>query len=304
MAPKFCQDLCAKIFILVFEAMGSFMLTCIYQASVSNNQLLTIFIGFFVILILSAPISGSHYNPAVTLAFMLRRDTGRFSRGLGLFYILFQYLGALLGGIFIYDVMQARATLGLCTLNNVDPSPLPEGVTAPVYWSQAIFSDCIGGCILVFLYLTQTEAKYELTADPAIKMLIVSGAYVLAIFIGADNIMQVNYAGKNVPKATINKAFDDACSPIACPGGVCAYNGKMSFSPINPAIASGIIGADIISGGYESHLGFVFCLFPYAGALLGVVLYECAYKRAVDAVAEEAEHSDFSGEDENDKEDF
>jgi len=114
MAPQFCQDLCAKIFILLFEAMGSFMLTCIYQTAVSCNELITVFVGFFVILILSAPISGSHYNPAVTLAFMLRRDTGRFSRGLGLFYILFQYVGALLGAIFIYEIMQARGTLGLC----------------------------------------------------------------------------------------------------------------------------------------------------------------------------------------------
>lgn len=110
-------------------------------------------------------------------------------------------------------------------------------------------------------------------------------------------------------KAAINATFNAACMPkCAVIDGKkvapCVYGGKMSFSPINPAIASGIIGADILSGGYESHLAFVFCLFPYAGALLGVILYELAYKRAVDAVAEEAEHSDFSGEDENDKEDF
>jgi glycerol uptake facilitator-like aquaporin len=69
--------------------------------------MLVVFIGFFLILILSAPISGSHFNPAVTLAFMFRKDTGKFSRMLGLFYILFQYLGAIGGGFVIYVVLGA-----------------------------------------------------------------------------------------------------------------------------------------------------------------------------------------------------
>lgn len=44
--------------------------------------------GFFVLLIFGAKVSGSHYNPAVTLSFMFRRDTGKFSRMLGFAYII------------------------------------------------------------------------------------------------------------------------------------------------------------------------------------------------------------------------
>jgi len=63
--------------------------------------------GFFVLLIFSARISGSHFNPAITLAFMFRRDTGRFSRLLGLLYIAAQYLGALCGAVITYNLFQA-----------------------------------------------------------------------------------------------------------------------------------------------------------------------------------------------------
>jgi len=34
-------------------------------------------------------ISGAHYNPAISLAFMLRKDIGHFPRPLGLAYIVF-----------------------------------------------------------------------------------------------------------------------------------------------------------------------------------------------------------------------
>ena len=40
-------------------------------------------------LIMGSKISGSHYNPAVTFAFMFRKDVGRFSRVLGIAYIIF-----------------------------------------------------------------------------------------------------------------------------------------------------------------------------------------------------------------------
>ena len=92
--------------------------------------------------------------------------------------------------------------------------------------------------------------KYELTSDPAIKMLIVSGAYCFAIFIGCDT-------------------------------------SKMSLSPINPAVAVGLITADVFYGNWVSGFAWPYCVFPFLGSLIGVIVYEFLYKRAVDAV----EHS-------------
>ena len=78
-------------------------------------------------------------------------------------------------------------------------------------------------------------------------MLIVSGAYCFSIFIGADTK-------------------------------------KMSFSPINPAVAVGLIAASVLDTDWQSNFACPFCVFPYVGALVGVCLYEFLYKRAVDAV--------------------
>jgi glycerol uptake facilitator-like aquaporin len=100
------------------------MLTMAFQSGVSTGQFIVVFLAFFIILILSAPISGSHYNPAVTLAFMFKRDTGRFSRMLGLFYIIFQYIGAMGGAILIFDILNATTQLGIEHSGNT-----------PTYWS-------------------------------------------------------------------------------------------------------------------------------------------------------------------------
>jgi len=52
-----------------------------------------------VLIIFSARISGSHFNPAVTLAFMFRKEVASFSRPLGLAYIIFQLLGGFIGAL-------------------------------------------------------------------------------------------------------------------------------------------------------------------------------------------------------------
>jgi glycerol uptake facilitator-like aquaporin len=97
MAPKICEQVCENVFKLTFEAIGTCILTMIYQSAVSpvtsagssSPEFLVIFLGFFVVLILGLDISGAHYNPAVTVAFMFRRDTGNFPRMMGILYIIF-----------------------------------------------------------------------------------------------------------------------------------------------------------------------------------------------------------------------
>ena len=105
MAHAFVTEVIESIMILVFEFIGTLLLTTLYMSSATwggcyNNDatpespgdgdggFVGFFIGFFILLVFSARISGSHYNPAVTLAFMFRKDTGRFSRWLGLAYML------------------------------------------------------------------------------------------------------------------------------------------------------------------------------------------------------------------------
>ena len=117
-----------------------------------------------------------------------------------------------------------------------------------------MFAETLGGMILIFIYLTQTEKKTQLAKDPAITMLVISGAYV--------------------------------CSTII------ARNEAVGTSPINPAIASGILGAEILAGKYNYAWGWVLLAFPMIGGICGLLVFELVYKKTHGAVKEGAEGDD------------
>ncbi|TNV76606.1 hypothetical protein FGO68_gene4832 [Halteria grandinella] len=80
-----------SLLILLFEFIGTTFLTLLYLCS--DRDWCGMLLGIFVLLIFAAKTSGAHFNPAITLAFMLRKETdGRFSKPLGLAYIIFQAL--------------------------------------------------------------------------------------------------------------------------------------------------------------------------------------------------------------------
>jgi glycerol uptake facilitator-like aquaporin len=78
-----------SLLILIFEFLGTAFLSLLYNEAAMLFNVTGLLLGIFVLIIFGAKISGSHYNPAVTLAFMFRKDTGRFSRPLGVAYIIF-----------------------------------------------------------------------------------------------------------------------------------------------------------------------------------------------------------------------
>ena len=81
-----CHTFVESLMILIFEGIGTGFLTMLF---LSTGGSLSMYLGFFILLIFSARISGSHYNPVVTLAFMLRKDAGKFNKWLGILYMLF-----------------------------------------------------------------------------------------------------------------------------------------------------------------------------------------------------------------------
>ena len=57
--------------------------------------------GMFVLIMFSARISGSHYNPIITFSYMIGNvRQGKFDRILGFFYIVSQVLGAMVGALY------------------------------------------------------------------------------------------------------------------------------------------------------------------------------------------------------------
>lgn len=114
--------------------------------------------------------------------------------------------------------------------------------------------EVLGACVLVFLYLSQTEEKTKLSKDPAITTGIISASYLLALSLGYS-------------------------AQVYC---------KFSLSPLNPAIALGQVSMQMFDGEISStHWQFVYLVFPYAGGLLAVFLYECIFKKAEEAILAE-----------------
>jgi len=166
---EFITTIVESIMILIFEMIGTFLLTSLYQSCAAVGNFMGFLVGFFILLIFSARISGSHYNPGVTLAFMLRKDTGRFNRWIGIAYMLFQVGGGFCGALFAYYIFGAQ------TLLTVDDRSS---------WYQAMCQVILGSFMLVFMYLTQTETSTKLSNDPAITTGIVASSYVVSMLIG------------------------------------------------------------------------------------------------------------------------
>jgi glycerol uptake facilitator-like aquaporin len=103
---------------MVFECIGTFVLTMIIGGIIADGNVVAynsdsehytcssvpqapILFGLWVLIIFGFKISGSHYNPAITIAFMFRKDVGTFNRPTGLLYIMSQVGGAILAGIIL-----------------------------------------------------------------------------------------------------------------------------------------------------------------------------------------------------------
>ena len=127
------------------------------------------------------------------------------------------------------------------------------------YWGQAMVQQTLGGFLLVFVYLTQTEAGYKLSQDPAITTMIISGCYIIAMYIGFS---------------------------LAKP--------MMVVSSLNPAISLGMIVAVVFKPGRGvknsgMDWAWIYLVFPWLGAIIAVVVYELLFKKAQDVVQDHEE---------------
>ena len=100
--------------------------------------------------------------------------------------------------------------------------------------------------LLILMYLTQTEKATKLTEDPAFTTLLISAAYITAMNLGYS--------------------VEIALSP----------------SPLNPAIAVGLILAQLFAGYFSViKMTWIYCVFAFAGALLSVISFEFIYKKSI-----------------------
>jgi len=84
----------------IVEMVGTLTIGIFYM--MIGDQQVGVLLGLWVIILFGESISGSHFNPAITLVFMLRKNSTHLGtrRLKGIFYIVAQMLGGILSGLF------------------------------------------------------------------------------------------------------------------------------------------------------------------------------------------------------------
>lgn len=142
-------------------------------------------LGMFVVIMFSARISGSHFNPCITFSYMIGNVKHRhFDFILGCLYIAAQFIGAQLGVIFssIFAAgLPAKITL------NVDSDDI----------IQQIVLEMMGSFFLVFMYLCSTDVKTKFTKDAAIQTVILAGSYLGAMLLAGVKLIYIRASPVN-----------------------------------------------------------------------------------------------------------
>jgi len=120
-------------------------------------------------------------------------------------------------------------------------------------------SEILGSFILVVVYLTQTENHYKLSTDAAITLMIISGAYCVAM------VLASTYA--------------------------------WSTSPLNPAIALAEISYATFNGDIDLlSWSWIYLTFSWLGSILAVLMFECGFKRASDIIERKEDEDEIAAE--------
>jgi|Transcript_615 glycerol uptake facilitator-like aquaporin len=82
---------------LIMELVGTMLLTMFFSSASSS----VILLGLWILNIFFWKISGSHFNPAVTFAYMFRKDDKKMGWKIALAYMVSQFLGAYVGALLL-----------------------------------------------------------------------------------------------------------------------------------------------------------------------------------------------------------
>lgn len=138
-------------------------------------------------------ISGSHFNPAITLAFMFRKDQKKFPIALGVAYICAQIIGAILAALLLVFFENGNianltvyrhcyAIIGGVETQNPIPCVGTYGInfTDKSFYIRALTQEIIGAFIAVLFFMIQTDEKMFFSRERAINCFIIASGYVAA----------------------------------------------------------------------------------------------------------------------------
>jgi glycerol uptake facilitator-like aquaporin len=92
-----CHHLKYSISKLLYEFIGTLLFTMVFLSTAIGSG--RIIISLWILTVFCWKISGSHFNPAISFAYLFRRDSGGLPRMLALLYMVAQIGGAYVGGL-------------------------------------------------------------------------------------------------------------------------------------------------------------------------------------------------------------
>ena len=112
----------------------------------TENLMVSFFFAYWVVAFFSYSVSGAHYNPAVSFAFLFKGDAP-FNKILFIFYILSQFAGALLGALL--SLMLTRSG-GNLYIRNGDTGSYK-------FLFQAIVIEFLGSFLYILIFIIGSD---------------------------------------------------------------------------------------------------------------------------------------------------
>ena len=143
---------------LVMEAVGTLLFTMFFC---SHSQAV-ILLGLWITNIFMWKISGSHFNPAISFAYLFRRDESKMEWKMVLAYCVAQTLGAFVGALLVnfytFDMIE------LTYMNS--------------FFLRALVQELLCTFMYVFFFMTNTDEKLLFSEEPAINCFILACSYI------------------------------------------------------------------------------------------------------------------------------
>lgn len=140
----------------IVEMIGTAVMGIFYL--VIGDQQVGMLLGMWVLTLFGEAISGAHYNPAITLVFMLRKNSKTFgSRRLkGILYIAAQIAGGLIAGLVSRFLLNGEnINIAVTPMLDIDKDTNKIGYrTVP-----SMISEFIGSFVFIFLFMLCTDKK-------------------------------------------------------------------------------------------------------------------------------------------------
>jgi len=180
-----CQMIKFSLSKLVMEFTGTLFLTMFFTC---GNQAVML-LGLWILNIFFWKISGSQFNPAVTFAFMFRKDERRMPWKIAVAYIVAQCLGAYVGALLV----------------NFYTFDLPVMTYNDSFFMRALSQELCCTYVYVFFFMANTDEKLLFSNEKAINCFILAASYIGArsMFFGQET----GSAGTSTYGAVMNPAI-------------------------------------------------------------------------------------------------